>query len=68
MLEKIYGMYHALIEDIKWETLQKSRMMKNYVISPYSMRLCSMQHGQYFKCKKTFFLSFELNKLQEKIS
>ena len=25
-------MYHALIEDVKWKTLQKLRMMKNNIL------------------------------------
>ena len=33
MLEKTFEeMYHALIEDAKWETLQKLKMMKNDIL------------------------------------
>ena len=48
-------MYHALIEDIKWETLQKLRMTKNDILSlrkACDHAQCSMLN--IFKCKINF--------------
>ena len=42
-------MHHALIEGIKWETLQEFKNdEKWYIISAYNMPPCLMQHAQHF--------------------
>ena len=60
-------MYHALIKDIKWETLQKLRIMKSDILSLLIVcrhEQCSMLN--ILSAKTIFFVSFELNKLRGK--
>ena len=55
-------MYHALEEDIKWETVHKLRMMKNDIL-PLRVSSATMLNAVcsiFLSAKKNFFLSFEL--------
>ena len=55
-------MYHALEEDIKWETVHKLRMMKNDILTlrVSSATMLNAVCSIFLSAKKKFFLSFEL--------